>query len=89
MLFVISILIVFYVWNKISVNKLSVEINNVQREIEKYEGTITYLETEISKKSSLERINFIATLQLNLIEPKKQPIPLLIDDERLRLLQEK
>jgi len=89
MLFVISILIVFYVWNKISVNKLTVEINDTQREIEKIEGTIKYLETEISKKSSLERINLIATQQLNLIEPKKQPIPLLLDDERLRLLQEK
>ncbi len=88
MLFVISILIVFYVWNKISVNKLTVEINNIQRDIDKHEGTIMWLESEISKKSDLERITKIATEKLNFIEPKKQPIPLIIDDERLRLLQE-
>jgi cell division protein FtsL len=89
LLLAVSILIVFYVWNKISVNKLTTEINSIQKEIDLADGKIFYLNSEISKKSSYERITEIAIHQLNFIAPKKPPIPLLINDDQLRRLQEK
>lgn len=88
MLLAISLLIVFYVWNKISVDRLANELINLDRTVERENGIITTLKSEISKKQDLERITNIAKQKLNLIEPNKQHIPIIIVDERLKQLQE-
>jgi cell division protein FtsL len=71
-LFVVSILIVFYVWNKITVNRLAIEVNDLQNQFQKITSTNDVVRAEINKKSSLERIGKLAG-QLGLISPKEQP----------------
>ncbi|MBI1807203.1 MAG: septum formation initiator family protein [Ignavibacteria bacterium] len=82
-LFTISLLIVFYVWNKIAVNRLVVEINDLQNQYQKMLNTNEFLRAEINKKSNLERIATIATGQLGLVYPKEQPIWFEVDAERI------
>jgi cell division protein FtsL len=88
MLVAISFLIVFYIWNKISVNRLTDEIYNIQRDIDIANGKIEYLGTQISKKKDLDRITNYATEKLDFIQSNKSTIPLFIDFERLKRLQE-
>ncbi len=73
-LVVASLLIVFYVWNKITVNRLVVEVNDMQNQYQKILNANEFLRAEINRKSSLERIGKIATTQLGLIYPKEQPV---------------
>ena len=82
-LFAVSILIVFYVWNKITVNRLVIEANEQQQQYQKILYTNELLRAEINKKSSLERISKIATGQLGLTYPKEQPIWFNVDSDRL------
>ena len=82
-LFVISLLIVFYVWNKITVNRLAVEVNDLQNQYQRITGANEILRAEINKKSNLERIGKIATERLNLTYPKEQPIWFTVDNNRL------
>ena len=84
-LFVISILIVFYVWNKIAVNRLAVEVSDLQSQYQKIVNANDIIRAEINRKSSLERIGKIAT-QLGLTYPKEQPAWFEIDTERLERL---
>ena len=85
-----SMLITFYVWNKICVNRLAVEIKEIDKKINMISYNNTNLESEISKKSSWERIeSLINTGQLNLIIPREQPEMFSIDEERLKQLQKK
>ena len=81
-LFTISLLIVFYVWNKIAVNRLVVEVNDLQSQYQKILNANEFLRAEINKKSGLERIATIATGQLHLVYPKEQPIWFDVDQER-------
>ena len=73
-LFLISILIVLYIWNKICVNRLAVEVNDLRNRHAKILNANEFLNAEINKKSSLERIEKIATEQLGLVAPKEQPV---------------
>jgi cell division protein FtsL len=82
-LFAVSILIVFYVWNKITVNRLVVEANEQQQQYQKILYANELLRAEINKKSGLERISKIATGQLGLTYPKEQPIWFNVDSDRL------
>lgn len=72
--FVASILIVLYVWNKITVNGLAVQVNDLRMQYEKVLNANDVLRATISKKSSLERLGKIATERLGLIYPKEQPV---------------
>ena len=83
MLFTISLLIVFYVWNKIAVNRLVVEVSDLQNQQQKILNANEFLRAEINKKSGLERIAVIATRQLHLVYPKEQPIWFEADQERI------
>ena len=78
----VSILIVFYVWNKITVNRLAVDANDLQTQYRKIESVNDVLRAEINKKSSLERIGKIAT-QIGLTYPKEQPVWFEVDPEHL------
>ena len=83
----ISLLIVLYVWNKITVDRLVVDVNDLQMQYAKVVNANDILRAEINKKSSLERIGKIATDQLHLISPKEQPIWFEVDADRLKELQ--
>ena len=72
-LFVSSFLIVFYVWNKITVNQLVIEVSDLQNQYQKVMGTNEILRADINRKSSLERIGTLAT-QIGLTYPKEQPV---------------
>jgi cell division protein FtsL len=82
MIAAVSILIVFYVWNKIAVNKLAVDVNDLQTQFQKIESANDVLRADISKKSNLERIGRTAT-QIGLTYPKEQPVWIQVDAERL------
>lgn len=83
----ISLLIVVYVWNKITVDRLVVDVNDLRGQYDKVVNANDILRAEINKKSSLERIGKIATDQLHLISPKEQPVWFEVDADRLKELQ--
>jgi len=87
-LFLISVLIVFYIWNKICVNRLAVEVNDFRNQHAKILNGNEFLNAEINKKSSLERIVKISTEQLGLIAPKEQPVWFEVDFSRADNMQE-
>ncbi len=87
MLFTCSIIIVFYVWNKITVNRLVVEVSDLQNQYQKIINANEVIKAEINKKSSLERIEKISVGQLNLTYPKEQPVWFTVDEERVPLAQ--
>ncbi len=69
-----SILVVFYIWNKITVNRLANEINDLQNQQQKILSANEILRSEINQKSKLERIGKIATEKLDMVYPKDQPV---------------
>ncbi len=78
-----SLVIVFYIWNKISVNRLVIEVNDLKNQCDKVNNTNEFLRAEINRKTSLERIEqIIATKQLGLIYPKEQPVWFELDMNR-------
>ncbi|HTK81072.1 MAG TPA: cell division protein FtsL [Bacteroidota bacterium] len=83
----VSILIVLYVWNKLTVNRLAMEINDLQMQCQKVQYSNEVLRAEVNRKSSLERIGKIATDKLGMTYTKTQPVPLDIDEQRLEKLQ--
>ena len=84
--FTISVLIVFYVWNKIVVNRLAIEVNDLQMQYQKISYTNEVLRAEINKKSSLERIGKVASDRLGMTYPKEQPVWFMLDDNQLTKL---
>ncbi len=86
-LMAISLLIVFYVWNKISVNRLVVQADGLQNQLRKLEETNRNLRAEINKKSNLGRIEKLATLKLGLVAPKEPPVWFEVDPDRLKEIQ--
>ncbi len=78
-LFVVSVVIVLYVWNKICVNRLAIEVSDLQNQYQKIINTNEIIRADINKKSSLERIEKISITQLKLTYPKEQPVWLEVD----------
>jgi cell division protein FtsL len=85
-IFVVSILIVFYVWNKITVNRLAIEVNDLQNQYQKITSANDVARAEINKKSSLERIGKLAG-QLGLVSPKEQPVWFDVNNEQAERLR--
>ena len=83
----VSLLIVVYIWNKISVNRLTEEVNQLHNQHDQIANANAILRAEINKKSRLERIGKIAIEQLGLINPSEQPIWFEVDPEHLEQLQ--
>jgi cell division protein FtsL len=69
----VSILIVFYVWNKITVNRLLVEVNDLENQHQKLQTSNDLLRAEINRKASLERVAAMAG-KMGLVYPKQQPV---------------
>jgi len=82
----VSLLIVFYVWNKITVDRIAVEVNATQAQYQKIMNANDLLRAEINKKSNLERIGKVAA-QLGLTYPKEQPASFPVDGEKLESLE--
>ena len=85
-LVIVSFLIVFYIWNKITVNRLVTDVNDLQTQYQKIMSVNEVFRAEVNRKSSLERIGKIANGDLQLIYPKEQPIWFTIDNTRLESL---
>jgi cell division protein FtsL len=85
-LLLVSLLIVLYIWNKISVNRLAVEVNDLQAQYDKALNVNETLRAEINKKSGLERVGKTAS-QLHLVPPREQPVWFEIDSEQLERLE--
>lgn len=69
----VSILIVMYVWNKITVNRLKEEVEVLQMQIEKMKSTNKILVQEIDQKERLEVISRKARA-LGMISPVEPPV---------------
>ncbi len=83
----ISLLIVSYVWNKITVNRLAVEVNEAEMQYQRILYANEVLRAEVNKKSSLDRIGKIATEQLDMIYPKEQPVWFTLTQKQLDNLE--
>lgn len=79
LLVVISGLIVFYVWNKITVNHLAEEIKELEKKMQTVSSTNRYLKADVDKKGSLERITALAK-GMGMINPSEQPIYFEVDN---------
>lgn len=88
MLFATSLVIVLYVWNKITVNRLAIDVGDLRAQYEKVLYANEILRAEINKKSSLERIGKLATGSLGLTSPKEQPIWFEVQFDQLQELKE-
>ena len=73
LLLAVSGLIVFYVWNKITVNKLVVDVNDLENQYQKLQSANDVLRAEINRKASLERVAAMAG-KIGLIYPTQQPV---------------
>jgi len=87
-LLVVSLLIVFYVWNKITVNQLVIEVSELQNRYQRIVDTNEILRADINRKSSLERIGTLAA-QGGLVYPKEQPVWFEVNTNDLERLQVK
>lgn len=88
LIIVASLIIVGYIWNKISVNKLVVEVNDMQNHYNRIDNENISILAEINKKSSLERIEKkISTDKLGLISPREQPVWFEFNSSKQELLE--
>ncbi len=83
-LFLASVVIILYISNIIAVNRLAVEVSEVQQKYEALSNGNEILRAEINRRSSLERIGKIAAEQLGLRYAKEQPQLLEIDEKLVR-----
>ncbi|MFI5251548.1 MAG: cell division protein FtsL [Bacteroidota bacterium] len=86
-LMMISIFIVFYIWNKIAVNRLATEVNDLENQYRKLVNSNGLLQAEITQKSNRNRIEKIAGEQLKMIYPKEQSLWFEIDQPRVKQSQ--
>jgi cell division protein FtsL len=80
-LFLAAVAIVLYISNIIAVNRLAVEVNDLQQKYAAVQNGNEILRAEINRRSSLERIGKIAGEQLGLEHPKQQPGVLDVDEK--------
>lgn len=76
---------VFYVWNKITVNRLVVEVDDLQTQYQKTLSANDQIRAEINRKANLERIGRVAG-QLGLMNPKEQPVWFEVNADKLEQL---
>jgi cell division protein FtsL len=83
-LFLAAVAIVLYISNIIAVNRLAVEVNDLQLKYAAVTNENEILRAEINRRSSLERIGRIANEQLGLQHPRQQPQVLNVDENLLK-----
>ncbi|HLB01205.1 MAG TPA: hypothetical protein VJO14_07440 [Bacteroidota bacterium] len=74
LLVIVSGLIVFYVWNKISVNRLAAEIGDLGSRLKKVESMNEVYRADINKKSNLDKITRLAAERLDMVFASEQPV---------------
>jgi len=82
-LFGFGIATVMYISNIIAVNRIALEVNELEAKYGKILNANEALRAEINRKSGWERIGKIATEQLDLKYAKEQPRWFSIDTEKL------
>ncbi len=82
-LFGMSLVIVLYVNNILTIDQLASDIGKLQARYAAIQNTNASLRAEINRKSSWERIGRTATEQLGLVFPKEQPQAFDIDKSAL------
>lgn len=83
-LFVAAVGIILYISNIIAVNRLAVEVGELQQKYEALVNGNEILRAEVNRRSSLERIGKIATEKLGLQYSKEQPRTLEVDEKLLK-----
>ncbi len=83
-LFFAALAIILYISNIIAVNRLVVEVSELQQKYEAVKNGNEILLAEINRRSSLERIGKIAIEQLGLRHPKEQPQWLEVDQKLMK-----
>lgn len=78
--------VVLYVNNVIVINRLSLEVSQLQQRYDAILNTNATLQADVNKKSEWERIGSIATQQLGLRYPAEQPGWIRIDEEKQKNL---
>jgi cell division protein FtsL len=78
-LFLAAVAIVLYISNIIAVNRLVVEVGELQQKYAAVVNSNEILRAEVNRRSSLERIGRIASEQLGLQHPKQQAHMLEVD----------
>lgn len=73
-LLITSAIMVFYVYNVISINKLAEEIRILEKKEKRVEFRKRMVEAEVIKLQSAERICKIAEEKLNMVKSEKFPI---------------
>lgn len=86
-LFFAAVAIVLYISNIIAVNRLAVEVNDLQQAYDAIRNENEILRAEINRRSSLERIGRLATEQLGLQHPKEPAKWIEVDHKQLERLQ--
>jgi cell division protein FtsL len=87
-LFLAAVAIVFYIGNILKVNRLAVEVHQLQIQYEKVQNANRVLQAEINRKSGWERIGS-AAMQQGLIHASQKPQALDVDEEKLDEFKEK
>jgi len=82
LLVVISALIVFYVWNKITVNRLTDEVYDLNKKLVSIESMNRYYRADVDKKASLEKITAFAKHNLKMVTPSEQPVYFEVENYR-------
>ncbi len=85
----IGLAIVVYVNNVITMNRLSAQIGELEKQLKDLQYKNAVLTAEVNKKSGWERIGTIAGEQLGLRHASEPPVPIDIDQDKLRDLSGK
>lgn len=80
LLVVVSALIVFYVWNKITVNRLAGEVEVLGEKLKKTESMNEVYRAEINRKSNLDKITKLAADRLEMVFASEQPVWFEVDN---------
>jgi len=83
----VSLLIVFYIWNKIRVQELTGQVADMRNQYQKALNVNEILKAEITQKSRLDRIEHLAVDQLKMTYPKEQPTWFTIESDKLKAAQ--
>jgi hypothetical protein len=77
---IVSAVIVFYVWNKITVNHLAQEVDVLGDKLKKVESMNEVYRAEISRKSTLDKITKLAAERLGMVFASEQPVWFEVDN---------
>lgn len=87
-IFSAGIIIVLYIHNIITVNRLAKEVNQLQQSLASLESSRATLQAEVNRKATLDRLGSVATGELGLRYPVDQPIPFSVDEDLIEELKE-